>query len=85
MTQLEIKTNFHKLIDEIEDQKQLSRLYDYMLIIKQNIENTNEEWWDELTEAQKADIDLSIKESEDERNLIPHEQVMEEAKKWLKK
>jgi hypothetical protein len=45
----------------------------------------NGDWWDELSDEQKADIDLSIKECEDEINLIPHEQVKKEARKWLKK
>ncbi len=85
MTQLELKSHFHKLIDEIEDQKELSQLYNYMLILKKNIEVSGEDWWDELSDEQKADIDLSIKECEDESNLIPHEQVMKEARKWLKK
>ena len=85
MTQLELKSHFHKLIDEINDQKELSQLYEYMLVLKKNIGKTDEDWWDELSDEQKADIDLSIKESEDESNLIPHEQVMKEARKWLKK
>ncbi|MBN8583659.1 MAG: hypothetical protein J0M37_01085 [Ignavibacteria bacterium] len=85
MTQLELKSNFHKLIDEIEDQKELAKLYEYFIVMKQNIEKSGGDWWDELTAEEKADLDLSIKESEDESNLIPHEQVMEEAKKWLKK
>ncbi len=85
MTQLEIKTNFHKLIDEIEDQNELTKLYEYFIALKQNFEKSGSDWWDELTDAQKADLDLALKECEDESNLIPHEQVMEEAKKWLKK
>ncbi len=85
MTQLEIKTNFHKLIDEIDDQKELAKLYEYFIALKQNFEKSGSDWWDELSEEQKEMLDLSIKESEDESNLIPHEQVMKESLKWLKK
>lgn len=85
MTQLEIKTNFHKLIDEIDDQKELAKLYEYFIALKQNFEKSGSDWWDELSEEQKEMLDLSIKESEDESNLILHEQVMKESLKWLKK
>ena len=85
MTQLEIKTNFHKLIDEIDDQNELAKLYEYFIALKRNFEKSGSDWWDELSEEQKEMLDLSIKESEDESNLIPHEQVMKESLKWLKK
>lgn len=84
MTQLELKSHFHKLIDEINDQKQLSKLYDFMLVLKLNYEKNDEDWWDELTEEQKRNLDISIEQCNDPSKLIPHEQVMRESRKWLK-
>ncbi|HMQ78664.1 MAG TPA: hypothetical protein PKE39_07525 [Ignavibacteria bacterium] len=85
MTQLEIKTNFHKLIDEIDDQKELAKLYEYFIALKQNFEKSGSDWWDELTDEQRKNIDISIEECNDPSKLIPHDQVMKEARKWLKK
>lgn len=56
-----------------------------MLVLKRNIEKTDEDWWDELTDEQRKNIDISIEECNDPSKLIPHEQVMKEAQKWLKK
>ena len=84
MTHLELKTSFHRQIDEIEDEKELEKLYEYFILLKQNFEKPDNDWWDELTEKQKADIESYINESEDESNLIPHEQVMKDSKEWLK-
>lgn len=84
MTHLELKTSFHRQIDEIEDEKELEKLYEYFILLKKNFEKPDNDWWDELTEKQKADIESSINESEDESNLIPHEQVMKDSKEWLK-
>ena len=85
MTQLELKAHFHKLIDDISDEDQLKKLYNYMIILKENYEKSEEDWWDELSEEQKRNLDISIEESHDPSKLIPHEQVMKEARKWLRK
>ncbi len=85
MTQLEIKTNFHKLIDEIEDQNELTKLYEYFIALKQNFEKSGSDWWDELSEEQKRNFDIAIEQCNDPSKQISHEEVMRESKKWLKK
>jgi hypothetical protein len=42
------------------------------------------DFWDDLAPAQKNSIEVSIKQLEEGKG-IPHEQVMEEVKRWLKK
>ncbi|HAX49073.1 MAG TPA: hypothetical protein PK605_09180 [Ignavibacteria bacterium] len=85
MTQLEIKTNFHKLIDEIEDQNELTKLYEYCIALKQNFEKSGSDWWGELSEEQKRNFDIAIEQCNDPSKQISHEEVMRESKKWLKK
>lgn len=84
MTHLEIKSSFHQQIDDIEDEQEIEKLYEYFILLKQNLENSDKDWWDELSDEQKADFESSVKESEDESNFIPHEQVMKDSLKWLK-
>lgn len=79
----EIKSSFHTLIDEFKNEKILEQIYDFMTLIKEK--ETDADWWDLLTDEQRAELDLALKESEDEKNLISHEQVTRESKEWLKK
>ena len=83
MPKSEVKNNFHSLIDEFKNEKLLEQMYEFMTLLKDK--ETDEDWWDLLTDEQKAELDLAIKESEDESNWISHEQVMRESKEWLKK
>ena len=79
----EIKTNFHHLIDEIENEKILKQFYEVLNGFSKK--NRTVDFWDTLTEEQKKEIDLAWEESEKEENLIPHNEVMKEANKWIKK
>ncbi len=83
MTIQEIKTSFHHLIDEIENEELLKRVYN--LLKDYPKEKETEDFWDTLTNKQKEDIDAALKESEDEDNYISHDEVKKEAKKWLNK
>jgi hypothetical protein len=83
MTIQEIKTNFHHLIDEIQNEELLKRVYH--LLKDYPKEKEAEDFWDTLTDKQKEDIDAALKESENESNFISHDEVKQEAKKWLNK
>lgn len=85
VTQPELKKNIHSLIDEIDDPKLLNYLYEFVTLLKLNDKDSKDDWWDKLTDKQKADIDLAIEESNDTSKLIPHEQVMKESRDWVKK
>ncbi len=82
MNTIKLKTSLHKTIDTIENIHVLERLKDIVDII---IKNDNADFWDELTDAERAEINLSLLESEVDENLIPHDQVMKQAKQWLTK
>ncbi len=83
MTIQEIKTSFHHLIDEIENEELLKKVYH--LLKDYPKEKETEDFWDTLTDKQKEEIDSALKESEDEDNYISHDEVKQEAIKWLSK
>lgn len=73
MSTAELKSNLYKLIDAIEDSRTLKAIY--TLLSKK--ETTEVDWWDELSDEQKADIEEGLKDIE-EGCTIPHEEVMQE-------
>jgi hypothetical protein len=76
------KESFHKLIDTIEDKRALESYY--KLIKKLNTAQTGE-LWKNLNKEEKKELLLSYEESFDADNLISHEVVKKQHKKWLKK
>ncbi len=83
MKNSEIKTDFHNLIDDFKNEKLLESIYEFMLNLKEK--ESDEDWWNLLTDEQKAELDIAIRGSEDESNWVSHEEVMSNAKEWLKK
>jgi hypothetical protein len=83
-TKLGMKTraDFHKLIDDIEDEQVLKEYY--ALIQRLNYNQTGK-LWNQLSVEQKAELLLSYEESFNSQNLIAHNQVQEQHEKWLKK
>ncbi len=84
MALTEIKNDIHHLIDEFQNEKILLQFYELLKTMKDNNEQ-DRDFWDQLSEEQKQDLDLAMLESEDEKNWISHEEVMKDAKQWLKK
>lgn len=83
MSQIEVlKEQFHDLIDGINDESILVQYYRELsdvALLKDN------DLWSDLTEEEQADIKAAIDESEDEANLISHEEVKKKYAKWLTK
>ncbi len=82
MTTIELKTNLHKTIDNIENIDVLEKLKS---IIDSIIKNDSTDFLDELSDDERAEINQALLESEDDENLISHDKVMEQVKKWLAK
>lgn len=76
----QIKSNFHRLIDKIDNDRILTKFYELML--KSN-QSTNGSLWSRLTEEEQEELLLSDFESKDEDNLIPHSEIQKKHKKWL--
>ena len=75
MSIIELKEHFHTLIDEIDDKEFLEEFYE-VFKVRKNYKDID--FWDELTAEQQKELDESFFESEDEKNLINHEEVMKE-------
>jgi hypothetical protein len=79
METLELKSQLHRLIDELDDPNLLD---DYFEEMKRAVAVSKTKLWDTLTEEQKREVLLSYEESKDERNLVDHETVMKKYDKW---
>ena len=80
MNTLEIKKSFHNLIDSIDNESILLLFYDLM---KSKSSPKEGQIWNRLTQEQKEELMLSLKESENSENLISHEDMKKKHQKWL--
>jgi photosystem II stability/assembly factor-like uncharacterized protein len=77
---LEIKNNFHQLIDQINNEQLLIKLYHIM----EQASSTDEgQLWSRLTEAEQIELLRIEQEVQSEQNLIPGEQMQPKHQKWL--
>ncbi len=72
-----LKKVCHLLLDQIEDKNILE---EFMEILKDKHDESSTDSWNELTGEQKKDLGEAWIVSEDESNLISHEEVMKDAK-----
>jgi hypothetical protein len=72
MGTIELRSNIHKIVDEIQSEQLLQTLYDFL---KGRETNDSGRLWGSLTEEQKQEVLLAFDESEDENNLIDREKV----------
>ena len=77
MNTIELKTNLHNLIDNINDNKILHAVY--ILLTKKEEET---DFWDELPEHLKEAINKSLSQSE-KGEVKPNEEIMKKYQKWL--
>ena len=80
MNSVELRTNFHKLIDTIQNEKMLSEFYELMT----NFNNAKAgALWNSLTEYEKNELLSIVEESNDDGKLIDHSIIKDKHKKWL--
>ena len=84
MTRIDIRTeklNLIKQLLKVKDEQLLMALKNMLEFgLLRQAETEQNDFWEELTDAQKQQIELSIKEL-DEGKGIPHEEVMAELRK----
>jgi len=80
MSTAELKTNLHQLIDNMNNEYLLSKIY--ALVAQLNNRETGG-LWNRLSEDERNELIQADIESEDEKNLIPHSALKEKHKKWL--
>lgn len=80
MDAIEIKTNFHHLIDKISNEELLIKLYH---IMEQAIISNDGQLWSRLTEDEQKELLKIERDVQSEKDLIPNEQMQIKHKKWL--
>ena len=79
MTTLELKSNFHSLIDTINDETILSRFYEIISTLKNSKEGT---LWNRLSKEEKEEL-LQIEKNIHSSNLISNSEMQNKHSKWL--
>jgi len=80
MTTFELKLNFHKLIDKIDNDNLLLKFYDILSRIKETKEGA---LWSRLSKEEQDELIMIEKESHNPQNLILHSEMIKKHKKWL--
>jgi hypothetical protein len=80
MTTIELKTNFHKLIDNINNDNVLIKFYDILDKVNQSEEGT---LWNRLSFEEQQELITIEKESYLTENIILHSEMIDKHKKWL--
>ena len=82
MTTIELKKNFHRLIDSINNEGLLLRFYD-LILKKKNLKDGS--LWNNLSISEQEELILSDAESHDQDNLIDNQNMSKKHIKWLKR
>ncbi len=72
MTTIELKKNFHRLIDSIDNEGLLLRFYD-LILKKKNLKDGS--LWNNLPISEQQELILSDDESNDPDNLIDNQNM----------
>ena len=80
MTTIELKSNFHRLIDEINNDAVLNQFYEILMSTKDREEGM---LWKALSMTEQSELLDTEADSHNEDNLISHDQMKEKNRKWL--
>ena len=82
MTTIEIKSNFHKLIDSIDNDIILQSFYKILSGVTDSHEGI---LWNSLTNEKQEELFQIEKDSYNSSNLISHSKMLKKQNKWLSK
>ena len=80
MNTAELKNHLHKLIVETDDLDVLTKIQSYIGQLK----TTNNDWWDELSDSSKEDIEEGLQQA-DNGDLINHKEARKRIDDFFKK
>ena len=80
MTTIELKSNFHHLIDTINDAGILSKFYDLLSNVKDSKDGL---LWNRLSMEEQNELMQIEKDSHQLSNLISNAEMINKHKKWL--
>ena len=78
MDVIELKTDLHKMIDNITD----SNILMAIKILLSSKSTSKTDWWDTISKEELAEIEQGLAQIE-RGEVISHDEVMEKYKKWL--
>ncbi len=84
MNSLELKGGILQMIATIDDKAVLEELKELITSFAEHHAQEGD-FWNELSDFEKSELDEAIEESKHEENLVPHEEVMKKYSKWLDK
>lgn len=77
-----LKSNFHLLIDSINNEMVLERFYELIYKVKNSETGM---LWNRLSKEEQDELILADIESENPANLVQHSEMQKKHDKWLKK
>ena len=80
MNTIELKRNFHLLIDSIENENLLASFYD---LIKKRSATNEGQLWNRLTYQEQEELISTLEESENPEYLISNDEMKKQHGKWL--
>lgn len=80
MSPIELRNNFHHLIDNINNEHILAKFYSIMVKINDKVDGT---LWDKLTIEEQEELIKADIESNDASNLVRHKEIQKKHEKWL--
>ena len=80
MNTIELKKNFHLLIDSIDNENLLINFYD---ILKKKSMAVEGKLWESLTIEDQHELLLALEESDNPENLISQTEMKKKHQKWL--
>ena len=76
----QLKNNFHRLIDSIDNERILTKFFGLMSRTKDSVDG---QLWSRLSKEDQEELLLSDIESDDTKNLISHSTIQKKHNKWL--
>jgi hypothetical protein len=80
MSAIELKSNFHKLIDSISNETLLAKFFE---IMSNASTSKSQSLWDKLSLEEQQELLEIEKESRNESNLISNDDMKSKHNKWL--
>ncbi|PKP21442.1 MAG: hypothetical protein CVU05_06815 [Bacteroidetes bacterium HGW-Bacteroidetes-21] len=80
MNSVDLKKNFHLLIDSIDNENLLIHLYE---IIKNRVSTEDGQLWGRLTKYEQEELIQTFEECKSNEYLISNEEMKKKHKKWL--
>ncbi len=81
MTTKALIEELHRLIDSKKNDEAV--LHEVYGILKEDADEKGTDWWDEMTDEQRAQQEKAEEDIKLGKNLVSHEEAMKRAKKWL--